>query len=470
MCDGQRAQLKRPSLAKMGIATHPSRERRPMRTQYTSFTQALARFLSPEVWKRAHRVHHPRKAASRWSLHALVMVLLLMTWTTGDSQAERFVTARAFYIACRQHDKRPGTSRQGFQQALARLPLPVLHALFAAVRRCVQEVFHRCWRSDGFVVLAMDGSRQECPRSAELERRLGRCGKKDSAPMLMIGALVLLPAGLLWSWAVGPGAASEHDLLRQLLPSLPRGALLVADAFYQGYDLYRDILQAKASFLVRLSSKSRLYTDERQPLKRFTQGPVWYWPEQAQDQGRPPLRLRLIRVRGRRLRQDVWLLTDVLDSARLDRRRAAELSRWRWRIEGVFRAYKRTLPKIKLCSRTEALAYREAEVALLGLQLLLAQAAATRRRDGGTVLVRGSARQALLRIRGEVATALGEKLGPRQRRRYREELTRVRAGGAGRKVRRKWPRRKDHKAPKPPKIRVLPKRLRARINKEFLIK
>ena len=49
-------------------------------------------------------------------------------------------------------------------------------------------------------------------------------------------------------------------------------------------------------------------------------------------------------------------------------------------------------------------------------------------------------------------------------------LARVQAGGGGRKVRRKWPRRKDHKAPKPPKLRVLPKRLQARINKEFLAK
>lgn len=438
-----------------------------MRTQYTSVTAALARFLTPHVWKQAHQLHTPKKTASRWNLHALVMVLLLMTWTTGDSEAERFATARAFYISQHQHDKRPGASLQGFQQALAKMPLPVLHALFAGVRACLQHVFRRYWRSDGFLVMAIDATRQECPRSAELEKRLGRCGKKDSAPMLMIGALVLLPAGLLWSWAVGPGTASEHDLLRQLLPTLPRCTLLVADAFYQGYALYQDILQAKASFLVRLSSKSQLYTDERRPLQRFQEGLVWYWPEKAQDQGQAPLRMRLIRVRGKK-KQDVWLLTNVLDRQRLGRRRAAEIYRWRWQVEGVFRTYKRTLPKIKLSSRTEALVYREAEIALLGLQLLLAQAASKQRPDGVAVIVLGSARQELLRLRGAITTALGRDLGPRQQRCYRQQLAEVRSGGGGRKVRRKWPRRKDHKAPKPPKLRVLPKRLRARINREFL--
>ena len=66
-----------------------------MRTQYTSLTAALARFLCPQVFKQAHQAHRPKKTASRWDLHPLLMVLLLMTWTTGDSEAERFATARA---------------------------------------------------------------------------------------------------------------------------------------------------------------------------------------------------------------------------------------------------------------------------------------------------------------------------------------------------------------------------------------
>jgi hypothetical protein len=437
-----------------------------MCSQYTAATAALTRFLTPQVFKQAHQQHNPNKTASRWDLHALLTVLLLMTWTTGDSEAERFATARAFYVSRHQHDKRPGSSLPGFQQALTKLPLAVLHALQAGVRVALRRLVECCGRRHGFVVLAVDGSRQECPRSACLEKRLGQCGKNDSAPMLMIGALVLLPAGLLWSWAVGPGNASEHDLLRQALPTLPRGTLLVGDAFYQGYALYQDILRAQASFLVRLSSKSQLYTDQRRPLPRFTEGLVWYWPQGAQDKGQPPLRLRLIRVRGGKKR-DVWLLTDVLDRRRLGRRQAAEVYRWRWQAEGVFRTYKRTLPKLKLCSRTEALVYREAEVALLGLQLLQAQAARPRRAEGVRVLVLGSARQELLRLRGEITTALGRDLGPRQQRWYQEQLAQVRAGGPGRKVRRKWPRRKDHKAPKPPKLRVLPKRLKAKMAKRL---
>ncbi len=439
--------------------------RRPV--QSTTLAAALTRWLPAAVWKHAQRAFVPTKAPDRWPLHPVVVVALLMTWTTGDSQAERFASARAVYVARHQHAKRPGQSWAGFQQALARVPLPQLRALRAAVRRVLRGAFGRYWRSAGFTVLACDGSRLECPRSAELEQRLGCAGKKDSAPTLYVTALVLLPLGLLWTWRIGPGTASEHEHLRQMLPALPRNALLVADAFYQGYELYRDIMAVQASFLVRASSRSHLYTDRQMGLARFREGHVWFWPRQMRAKNQPPLRLRLIRVRTKKTK--VWLLTNVLDEQRLSRAQAAQIYRWRWRIEGVFRTYKRTMPKVKLACRTEALVYREAELSLLALQVLSAQAARKERQGGVGMLVGDSPRQTLNRLRGEMTTTIGAELGPRQRQWYHAALAQARRGGTRKKARRKWPRRKDHKPPKSPKIRVLPKALKARMAKKFNI-
>jgi Transposase DDE domain len=423
---------------------------------------SLRRWLTPYAWKQARQASRPKQPPKRWDLHPLLMVLVLMTWTTGDSEAERFATARACYVACHQRQKRPGRSFAGFQKAVTKLPLAVLHALFAAVRGPLLGLYRRCCADNGFVVLACDGSRLQCPRSGELEQRLGCCGKSDSAPMLQVTALALLPLGVLWAWVVGPGTASEHEQLRQLLTTLPQATLLVADAGYLGYDLYADILHARADFVVRLSSRAYLYTLRQERREGYRQGEVYYWPGTAQQSGRPPLRLRLIRVRGKK--HDVWLLTSVLDPTRLSRRQAGEIYRWRWRIEGVYRTYKRTLPKVKLWSRTEALACREAEVSLFALQLLLLQG--VRERRTGDVVVLAGARQTLLRLRGEITVAIAG-LGPRQLRWYQERLGQVPAGGRGKKTRRKWPRRKDHKPPKPPKMRVLPKRLKAKLRKRF---
>jgi Transposase DDE domain len=438
-----------------------------MSSHHTSLLASLKRFLTPQVWKQAHKAEKRKKSAPRWGLHPLLMILLIMTWTNGDSEGERFATAGACYVAMHQHSKRPGETLQGFQMALARVPLSVLHALFAGVRQVLLRLCQRYWKTGPFVVMACDASRLECPRSDELEKELETCGKDKTAPMLQIMALVLLPTGLLWSWCVGAGVASEHDQLRQLLPTLPSSTLLVGDCFYQGYQLYSDIIQAKASFLVRLSGKASFYVDRERSQKRFKDGNVYYWPEKtAQDLNKPPLELRLIRVRDRK-KKDVWLLTNELSSQRLSRQQAGEYYRWRWHIEETFRTYKRTQSSIKLRSRTEALAYREAEVSLLALQLLLAGEMRTHGQGTEKVLLVGSARKSLLHLRGDITTMIGSKLGPRQQRRYQAALATVRSGGPGRKVRRKWPRRKDHKPPKPPKLRVMPERLKRKLRQHL---
>ena len=173
--------------------------------------------------------------------------------------------------------------------------------------------------------------------------------------------------------------------MRSLLGTLLQRALIVADAFYQGYDLYAAILDSGASFLVRLSSRSRLYTADHAPLDRLRQTLVYYGPDKAQSQGRPPLPLRVVRVRGHKA--DVGLLTNLLDPRELNHRQIAQLYRWRWRSQGLFRYYKRMLGKVKLQSRTVKLVHREAEGSLIALQLLLAMATRTQSHQGQVVVL-----------------------------------------------------------------------------------
>jgi hypothetical protein len=434
--------------------------------RFFGFGDALERFLPAEVWKRAHRAHRPKKDPSRWCLTAVVWVLLGCAWCTGDSLEERFAASRAVYVACHQHDRRPGETFAGFLAALTRLPMPVLRALTAGVRGQLLAHFGSLLRVNGWMIFACDGSRLECPRSEELQARLGEAGKPGSAPSVYLSTLVLLPCAVLWAWQLGKGTASELDHLCRMLPTLPSRSLIVADAFYMGYDLFTSITKTPASFLVRLSSRAYLYTDELVPLERFREGLVWYWPAKMRDAGLPPLRLRMLRIRGKKV--DVWLLTDVMDRKELSHKLARQIYRWRWRNEGMFRLYKRQLNKMKLQSRTVALVHREAEGSLLALQLLLAMAATAVSQGQQTVIVMESPRRVLLRIRGR-CEALRRTLGPRQFADYVRMLEQVRTGERpGRKsskVRQEWPRRKDHKPPKPPKLRVLTDALKAQLQK-----
>jgi len=121
-----------------------------------------------------------------------------------------------------------------------------------------------------------------------------------------------------------------------MLAFLPVLTLLVADAGYIGYELMK-LLNTKMAFLIRGCSKAPLYTKDRVKLDAFREGDCLYWPRDAQQQGEPPLRVRVLRVRkkkkGKSKSYDVWLITNVLDPKRLSLAQASKFYRWRWENE-----------------------------------------------------------------------------------------------------------------------------------------
>jgi hypothetical protein len=136
-----------------------------------SFLQCLWYFLTPQLWKQAHKAMQ-RPGSARWRSHPLLFVLLVMTWCAGDSLPERFETARAFYVACYPKRRRPGTTMEGWQKALARIPNSALRLVATLLRRRLQQVFAKRLLVDGFIPLGCDGSRLQCCRSQELEQHL----------------------------------------------------------------------------------------------------------------------------------------------------------------------------------------------------------------------------------------------------------------------------------------------------------
>lgn len=431
----------------------------------------LRQFLTPQVWKQARRgLPAPRKNV-RWDFHHLILVLLAMTWSLGDSTPERFEMARGLVAICRPKRRRAGRTAQGFQKALCRLPMRPLVALAAALRGRLITLLGDDLLHGGFIPLGCDGSRLECCRNDELLARLGTAGKAGAAPALWVTAIVHLTTGVPWSWRLGKGDASERDHLRHLLATLPKLALLVADAGFNGYELAVAILNSGRSFLIRMSSKTDLFVGRPTDLDRFRQGPVSYWPGWAQRAGLPPLRLRLIRVRSRRRGKDptqatdVWLLTNV-DADRLSIPQAASFYRLRWENEGLFRSYKRTLKKVRLVGRTVRSVHREAYGSLLACQLLLVQGAWALRgaRERTAAVAPCSPRQALLAVRQELRAAM--KADRRQS--YRDRLARCRRERRKRtsqKQKREWPQRTPHKPPKPPRLLTMNEEQKALLSK-----
>jgi len=437
-----------------------ARKRRKQRRRVRTLGDCLRQFLTPSVWKQGQKAIARPWRASRWRIKPLLVTLVLMTFACGDSQEERFESARAAVVALQPKRRRPGETLPGFQLALARLPTRVLRAVIAGVRARLPEALGRRWQTGGFVVLGCDGSRLECARISTLEARLGEAGKTDSAPSIWLTAVVHLATGVPLAWRFGKGTASERDHLKHLLGTLPSMALIVCDAGYVGFDLCRQIMASGADFLIRMSSTVTLYTEREEPLTQYREGIVYYWPEAAQKRSDPPLRLRLLRVLGKRKTgtgsYDVWMLTSVLSKRRLPFSRASQWYRWRWENEGYFRTYKRTLSMVKLTSRKVSLLHREAEGSMLAAQLLLATTAmelpSTQQPDA-----KASPRQALREFRREfrylAPCRRREPLGQRLSRAVREH----RPDRTSPKATRVWPRRGPHKPPKSPKILTLDK-------------
>jgi len=441
-----------------------ARKRKRQRRRAKSLIGSMREFLTPQVFKQARNAAKRRKCP-RWDLHPLFYILLLITYCCGDSLPEKFEAARGFYVVCCPKRKRPGAAFSGFEKALAKLPMPVLRALAAGIRGRVETIFGNCWKAGNFIPFGCDGTRQGCPRTEELEKRLGTFGKDGSPPMIWNTSIVHLTLGFPFCWRLGKGGkASERSHLMHMLRWLPACALIVADAGYVGYEVAATMILAKVSFLIRMSSNATFYSEANEPLAKFREGIVYYWPKRQQDQGNPPIRGRLMRIHSRRHKVDVWLFTNVEDPRELSLETASICYRWRWENEGFFRTYKQTLKKVTLVSRTVKLVHREAEASMIATQLLLCQGALAMpapRKDRLPVMC--SPRGVLLESRRDISGRKSLKpFSDRIARAQRERRMRTSL-----KQKREWPRRKPHKPPHPPILLMLTEIQKIKIQKHL---
>ena len=141
-----------------------------------SLSGSIRQFLTPQVWKQAKQAasQHDCRKGIVWTLQPLIMIGAIMTWCAGETDAERFVLSRAFYVQvhCPKR-KRPGEEFSGFCKAMLGLPMPVWWAFCDAVRSRGFHLLSDRMTMEGWFPLGCDGSRLECPRTEQLEQRSG---------------------------------------------------------------------------------------------------------------------------------------------------------------------------------------------------------------------------------------------------------------------------------------------------------
>lgn len=326
----------------------------------------LRRLICEILPKRGLRLIDDDKRV-RWAPRMLVICAMLMQLLDGESLQPRFKTARDTVARMYPSRTRPGGSFAGFMAALQRQGDGLLRVLAEHLRSIIPVLFASHWTLNGRLVFIGDGSRFECPRTLANERKLKCAGRKKTGPQFMLTTLLHAGTGLPWEWRRGSGKSSERGHLREMLWLIPRGAWLLADAGFTGYDLFRQLKQKGIHFVIRAGANVHLLKKLGYDV-REKQGVVYLWPQGARRKKQPPMILRLVRFQTGR--QVVCLLTDELDEKVLPMKELKELYRRRWMVEVFFRSLKQTVGRGRMQSQTPETAAAELDWSVMAMWVM----------------------------------------------------------------------------------------------------
>ena len=247
-------------------------------------------------------------------------------------------------------------TRLGFE------PLEQLHdeLLRPLARRKTKGAFYRRWR-----LVSLDGSTLDVADEKRNQQAFGRPGAsrgRSAFPQIRFVSLLENGTHVLFASRMGPYATGEITLAKQVLPSLKKGMLCLADRNFLGYSLWRQARASGAELLWR--GKKNLCLPVR---RRLADGSYLsrIYPSQRDrrnDTGGSDVRVIEYELQGVEDSEPFYrLLTTILDPEQAPARELAALYHERWEIEGALGELKTHLrgSKIVLRSKTPQLVRQE---------------------------------------------------------------------------------------------------------------
>lgn len=306
------------------------------------------------------------KRRVHWTPLAASTAAVLMAWDPGCALEVRFRDAHNCMGRDFRRRRRTGKTYNGLLKALDRQKNAVLPVLKTDLRAQGRRRMECMEHTSGWLLMAVDGSKEELPRTKDHEKIFGMADN-GAFPQAFITVIVEVHTGLLWDWRIGPARASEKLHLMEMSSDLPQDALLLADGAFIGLPIWSQLNTQGKHFLIRVGGNVRLITHLWPDAQaRRERNIVYVWPQKSQET-RGPLKLRLIKVGSGS--KAVYLLTNVLDSKRLSRKAAGAIYRKRWGVELFYRTFKRTFGYAKLRSKAGRRATIELEWALVAMNI-----------------------------------------------------------------------------------------------------
>ena len=257
------------------------------------------------------------------------------------------------------------TGKSGISQARTRLGWEVMRQLYEEVVKplgveATRGAWYRGWR-----LVSLDGSTLAVADEKDNERAFGRPANsrgQGAYPHLRFVSLVENGTHILFAARLGSYATGEIALAEEVIASLQRGMLCLADRLFFSYRLWHRAHAGGADLLWRVKKDLRFAVEQRLAdgsyLSRiYPSAPVRRRPSEA-----VVVRVIEYRLEGVPGAEPAYrLVTTLLDPAQAPGEELAALYHERWEIEGAFDELKTHLrgAQIVLRSKTPDLVRQE---------------------------------------------------------------------------------------------------------------
>lgn len=243
----------------------------------------------------------------------------------------------------------PRVSSGSLADARTRLPLGVVSALFDRMTDAAQRLSEGYVRWRGHRVVNIDGFCSSMEDNPELHEAFGTSNGKHGVaryPLARVVVAAFMHTMVAVAYAAGKYRDSENALMREVLPKLAPGDLIVADRHFAGANLYAEYLAGGQEFITR--KHPRLRVGRLRKIKKHDRSDfvteLHILPRHRRaDESLPEVvRVRMIRVTvGIRGKQTtIWLVTSLLDAEKYPADEVAHLYAARWKVETLIRELK----------------------------------------------------------------------------------------------------------------------------------
>jgi len=391
-----------------------------------------------------------------WSAVRLTQLALAWGWKHCDGLVKGFNAARKTFDFADESLQDASRSYQAFLKLMQRHGDELAQLVTTTLRQKMREdarfIHH------GRTAFAFDGTKVGMPITESNQDHF--CSKKKSPkkgasnnssnlkkaqnPQVLVTLCWHVNLSLPWAWRQSGLAGSERGHATEMIAELPKNSLVLADAGFTGYNLWKRLIEKGHDFIIRIGSNVKLLSSLGYSSRRGQQV-VYLWPDQRRKE--KPLVLRLIKLgKGK---DKVYLATTNLDPKKLTRAQAKEWYALRWGVEVYIRDYKQTLECRKLLSRTPAAVHVECEWTMLSHWLL----AAYTRLQAVPADQKPSLQGAIDAVRETMANLQSQTI-PREPLLDRLRKAVVDQYSRSHKASRNYPQKKKRRPPGQPKIRI----------------